>query len=232
MGFLSYDSEVMQSISRAADYMILNVLCLLLCMPIVTAGAALTAKYYVSMKLVRGEEPAVCKAFFKSFKENFKQATILWIIMLFVLVLLGLDWFLMANSQQGITWTAFQILLLVMTVLALMSTVCVFPLLARFHLTNVQAVRSAVLFSVLHFPQMLLVLLSMVLPYYIGYHYMEWFLLIWVICTGVSLYLVSKMYVKAFAKLENGKEGAPEAESMEETDGMSEEKPAEEDVYA
>lgn len=232
MGFLSYDSEVMQSISRAADYVILNVLCLLFCMPIVTAGAALTAKYYVSMKLVRGEEPAVCKAFFKSFKENFKQATILWIIMLLVLVLLGLDWFLTVTSDQGITWTVFQILLLVMTVLALMSTVCVFPLLARFHLTNVQAVRSAVLFSVLHLPQMLLVLLSIALPYYIGYHYMEWFLLIWVICTGVSLYLVSKMYVKAFAKLETGKEGAPETESMEETDGMSEEKTAEEDVYA
>lgn len=85
MDFLRFDSDFMTSISRAADYVLLNMLCVLFCIPVVTAGAAVTAKYYVAMKIVRGEEPVVLKAYFKSFRENFKQATVIWLIALFMI---------------------------------------------------------------------------------------------------------------------------------------------------
>ena len=68
MGAFHPDSEFMQALSRVADYVILNVLCVLFSLPVITAGAAMTAKYYVSMKIVRGEEPAVWQAFWKSFR--------------------------------------------------------------------------------------------------------------------------------------------------------------------
>ena len=43
MKWLSYDSPLMQAISRATDYVILNVLCLVCSLPLITAGAALSA---------------------------------------------------------------------------------------------------------------------------------------------------------------------------------------------
>ena len=74
----------MQFIGKVADFILLNLLTLVCSLPIITFGAAYTAKYYVSMKIVRGEEGTLFKAYFKAFKDNFKQATIIWIIQIIV----------------------------------------------------------------------------------------------------------------------------------------------------
>ncbi len=81
----------MRGLSRLADMMILNILTLLLCIPVVTAGASLTAMYYVELKWARKEEGYVVKPFFREFKANFKQATGEWLIMLAVIAVLALD---------------------------------------------------------------------------------------------------------------------------------------------
>lgn len=215
MGIFRYDSELMMSISRATDYIILNVLCFLCSMPIITLGAAVTAKYYVSMKLVRGEEPSIFKAYFKSFKENFKQATLVWLLSIALILFFAMDWYLIMVNAKGEVAFYFKIALFIMSVVCVMSIVCIFPIIARFHVTMKEAIRSAVLFSIIHFPKMILVILSIIAPYYIGSHYMNYFLGIWFFCTGFSLYYVSKMYVKAFAKLEGNKEGSKEKEDMQ-----------------
>ena len=84
MGIFSPDSEFMLAVGKIADYVILNLLCVLFSIPIVTAGAAMTAKFYVAMKMTRGEEPQVLQAFLKSFRENLKQATGIWVIVLMI----------------------------------------------------------------------------------------------------------------------------------------------------
>lgn len=202
MNFLRYDSDFMSSISRAADYVLLNLLCVFFCIPVVTAGAAITAKYYVAMKIIRKEEPVVLKAYVKSFRDNFKQATILWMIELVVVSFLAVDWYLFGQMQQTQTNSVFRTALFVLSVIVVMSFFCVFPILARFRVTVKEALRSAVLFLLLHIPQMILAALLEILPYYVGFHYMQWFIVIWVVCTGVSLYYAAWMYTKAFAKIE------------------------------
>ena len=82
--FFDMDSPVMRVLNRVGDLMIMNFLMILCCIPVITAGAAFTAMHYVLLKIVRGEEGYLIKGFFKSFKENFKQATILWLLMLLV----------------------------------------------------------------------------------------------------------------------------------------------------
>jgi len=206
MNFLRYDSDFMMGISKVTDYVLLNLLCVLFCLPVVTAGAAVTATYYVSMKLVRGEEPSVWKSFLKSFKENFKQATIIWLFALFLICFLTYDWYLLWNTQQISTDSVMCIALLVVSVLVVLAVLSVFPFLARFQVTIKAAIRNAFWFSILHIPQLLLVIILNILTYYIGFHYMEWFILIWVIGSGLSLYYASRMFVKEFAKLEPKKE--------------------------
>ena len=63
--FFNMDSPVMRFLSRLCDLMILNILCLICCIPIVTIGASITALYSVTLKMVKGEDFLYCKkAFF------------------------------------------------------------------------------------------------------------------------------------------------------------------------
>ena len=42
--------------SKVADLCILNIICVICCIPVITAGASITAMYYVTLKMVRNEE--------------------------------------------------------------------------------------------------------------------------------------------------------------------------------
>ena len=75
MNFLKPDSPVMNFISTIVDIIILNLLFVICSIPIVTFGAAYSAKYYVAMKIMRGEDTGTIIPFFKAFARNFKQAT-------------------------------------------------------------------------------------------------------------------------------------------------------------
>lgn len=202
MGAFHPDSEFMQALGRVADFVILNVLCVLFSLPVVTAGAAMTAKYYVSMKIIRGEEPVVFQAFWRSFRDNFKQATMIWLPALVIMLVLAWDWYAVVyGDSQGMP-AAGRILLLVMTLLVCMVIYAVFPFLARFQMSTSEALKGAMVFCFLHFPKMLLVLLVIALPYVLALWYIEWALGLWFFITTVALYYISRMFVKEFKKIE------------------------------
>ena len=46
------------------------------CIPIFTIGPALTALNYVTLKMANNKDPYIIRSFFKSFRQNFKQALI------------------------------------------------------------------------------------------------------------------------------------------------------------
>ena len=80
--FFSMDNKFFTFMNKVADLCILNIVCLICCIPIVTAGASITAMFFVTMKMVKNEESYIIKSFFKSFRQNFKQATVINLIML------------------------------------------------------------------------------------------------------------------------------------------------------
>ena len=202
MGAFHPDSEFMQALGRVADYVILNLLCVLFSLPIVTAGAAMTAKYYVSMKMVRGEEPAVFSAFWSSFRENLKQATCIWIPFLLIILVLAWDWYSVVYGNSQSMPQAGKIILLVLTLLVCMVAYAVFPFLARFQMSTVEALKGAMVFCFLNFPKMLVILFVIALPYVLALWYIEWALGLWFFITTVALYYISKMFVKEFKKIE------------------------------
>ena len=80
MGSLfSLDSPLMRGMSKIADLLILNLLVILTCIPIITVGVSMSAMHYVLIKLSRNEGTSVVQMYFKSFKENFGQGTVLWL---------------------------------------------------------------------------------------------------------------------------------------------------------
>ncbi|WP_051208509.1 YesL family protein [Propionicicella superfundia] len=67
-----------RTMGRIGDIILLNALTLVACLPVVTAGAALTALYDGARRLLAGEGGSVTALFFRSFRSNFRQATALW----------------------------------------------------------------------------------------------------------------------------------------------------------
>lgn len=131
MDFLKIDSPFMKFLGTMADLMILNMLTVLCCVPIVTAGASFTAMHYVLQKLVRGEENYVSRQFFHSFKENFVQSTIIWIGMVVVYGALFVDWRIL--RMQGDQFPGFLIILLYgAAVIIFLYKLYIFPILARY----------------------------------------------------------------------------------------------------
>ena len=76
----SLDSPLFSFLNKVADLILLNILTMICCLPIITIGASMTALHYVVLKMVRDEESYIVRSYFKSFRQNFKQATIIWLI--------------------------------------------------------------------------------------------------------------------------------------------------------
>ncbi len=159
----SLDSPVMRFLSRMADIMILNILVLITCIPIITIGASLTAMHYVLIKMVRDEESYIVKMYFKSFKENFLQATVLWIIVALLGAVFVGDYFVFVKSGKEFS-IAFMIAVLTLFVLFLMTTMYVFPLQSRFYNTVGRTLKNSFLMMILNFPKSILMFLLYLLP--------------------------------------------------------------------
>ena len=91
MKLFSYDSQFSQAILKLCYSCYLNLLWFLCSIPVFTAGAATTALYDVTLRISRGEDPSLTSRFFRAFRENFRQSTILWLVLLAFGIWLSLE---------------------------------------------------------------------------------------------------------------------------------------------
>ena len=148
---------------KVADLFILNILCLICCIPIVTAGASITAMFYVTMKMVKNEESYIIKSFFKSFKQNFKQATIINLIMLLIGVVLYVD-LNVSKAMQGGAGQIFQIIFMAFVLIYFILFLYVYPVLARFYNTIKNTIKNALFMAIRHFPYTVVMVIIAVCP--------------------------------------------------------------------
>lgn len=222
------DSPFMRILNRIGDLMIMNFLVVICSIPIFTIGAACTGMHYVFLKIVRGEEGYLVRGFFKSFKQNFKQATALWLIMLLAIAILGGDFWIMAYS--GLEFPKLLIIVLMaISIVLVMVGVYIFPVLSRFDNTIRNTIKNAFCMAVLNLPKTLLLVLLFLLPAIVLYF--STYAGIFVILFGVSVpaYLSALLYSGIFKKFEPDVEAAVSDyefsinmdEGNEETDGQS-----------
>ena len=79
MGIFSPDGALARLLNTLGNLIVLNILTIICCVPVFTAGAAMTALYTMVMRMARKEDGKIISEYFKAFKVNFKQATILWL---------------------------------------------------------------------------------------------------------------------------------------------------------
>lgn len=151
MHFLSYDSKFGQIMNKLCCGCYLNLLWFICSLPIVTIGASTTALYYVSFKLARDEGSSVTAMFFRSFKQNFKQATVIWLILLAVGLFLGLDGYVLYHLRASATgpaaavWTILLAVVIAAAILYAIELAYVFPLLSYVSNTTGAMIRNAFL---------------------------------------------------------------------------------------
>ncbi len=159
----SPDSKIMQALSRLADLVILNLLFVLTCLPIVPIGASLTAMYTVCFRMGTDREEGVFRCYFRAFRQNFKQSTLLWLFLLFFGIVSGLSIFLFSSQTGSLRYLTYVYILFLFLILSVASHV--FPLLSQFDNTITGTIKNALLFSVGYLPRTLVMLVIWCLPF-------------------------------------------------------------------
>ena len=100
------DGPVLQFVNKIVYSVYLNILWFLCCIPVITVGASTTALFYVTLKISKNEEGNITKAFFRSFRQNFRQGTLIWLILLAAGIILGVDGYVLYHMRfENLFWT-------------------------------------------------------------------------------------------------------------------------------
>ncbi|MCI8796374.1 MAG: YesL family protein [Dorea sp.] len=127
------DGPVLQFINKIVYSVYLNILWFLCCIPVITAGASTTALFYVTLKIAKNEEGNITKAFFRSFRENLRQSTLIWLILLALGIILSVDGYVLYHMRfENVFWTLCTAVFCVAAAAYAIVLMYIFPLLARF----------------------------------------------------------------------------------------------------
>ncbi len=148
--FFNPDNKVLIAIGHVGDYMLLSVIWFFCSIPIFTIGASTTALYYSSLKILDGEETYLFRDYFHSFKQNFKQATLLWLVFLVFGLFCALDLAFYREVDSPVGAAGFLIFLSI-TIMYTITLLYLFPFLSKFYCTFKEAIKSAFFLSVRHF---------------------------------------------------------------------------------
>lgn len=210
--FFDMDSPAMRFLNRVADLLILNIIMIICCIPVITIGAAYTALHYVLLKMVRDKEGYLLRGFFKSFVANFKQATLIWLILFLMIAVYVGD--ILIFSYSGMVFPkAVVIAVLAVAILFLMMLVYVFPLQARFENSIKNTLKNAMILAFANLPKTIMMMAYYALP--LAVCRISAYALIFVLMFGISVpaYGAACIYSGIFKKLE------PETEEL--VDDMS-----------
>lgn len=204
---LNLDGVFFQFLSRVGDMIILNFLTLICCIPVVTAGAAMAALYKVTVDMVYDMEGGMIKGFFRAFRDNFKQATLYWLILLVVIVSLGCDYLLLFSffPEGG---KALYVLLAILACLVVCISGYMIPLMVRYENTLRVHVMNAAVLAIIKLPKTVAMAVLNLLPLIIAYFSIPVFaqtLIFWLFI-GFSFvaYLNVSMMKSVYAQLEKG----------------------------
>ena len=201
MRFFSYDSKFGQLFLKLAYGCCLNVLWLICCLPIVTIGASTTALYYTSFKIAKDEGSSITVMFFRSFKQNFKQATVIWLIMLVAGLIIIADAILLYRLRVtsagvvAVLWTLLLACVFACMLVYVIVLTYIFPLLSIASNTTANMFKNAFLIGTHYLFATILVLFI---------HYAMFFLVVNVftplivfgegLCAVVSAHILLKIF--------------------------------------
>lgn len=162
----NYDNGIMQTLSKIFDCICANFLWLLCCIPIFTIGASSAAYYYAYNKAIRQKRSYACKEFFRGLKENFKQATKVWLIVLLLYIVTFLDCYILRAMAETVSYAGIlQAVILALIILITMWVTYLFPYMARFRAETKAVVKNCAIIMVANLPWSILLLILFAAAY-------------------------------------------------------------------
>ena len=161
------ENPIMQILARVGDLILLSIITLVLCIPVVTFGPAVTALFKTLYALTRDACGGVISTYFRAFRDNLKQSAIVGIAMLLVLASLVCDILLLRTYYAGNLGSTYKALLAVIAILALLIlslTAYLFPLISRYNNTLPEHLRNAAILMIMNFPRTVLMVLVHLSP--------------------------------------------------------------------
>jgi len=149
--FFSQKHPATRFLTAVCNLLFVNFAFVITCLPIITIGASLTAMSRITIKILLGENPAVFSEYFKSFKNNFKQSTIIWLLLSGITGFFCWEIYVINTYlDPQYFWTQYPIYFLL---LAVFSCMCyAFPIIAWFDEKNTQVIKNSLLLSLANIP--------------------------------------------------------------------------------
>lgn len=135
-------NPVLDFINTLCNFVVLNLVFLITCLPVVTIGAALSSLYYVTLREARGEYGYLVRTYLREFKGNLKKGTIAFVILFLIgaaLLFNMVFWFEM-GTMTGTLLTGILIAAMIAWFLIFTYT---FPLIGRFENSTKQTLKNA-----------------------------------------------------------------------------------------
>lgn len=211
--FLDPNSPLMDALRKLTDLMFCNLAFCIFSLPLFTVGASLSALYTCTRALVDDEEdPIIVRTFWRAFRKNFPQATLLWLLCLAAAALLGAYYWAVGLMPLGVQ-KLYRVTFFLLCVVFLFGFQYIFPLQARYRMKMRHLLKNAWLLSVAALPWTLcslgvtagMVYLTLFMnPGFLNMAVLFWAMLLF----AVVAYLNSFFFRQAFKRLEPMK--APE----------------------
>lgn len=227
---LDNNSVFGQLMTRCGILIAANILFILFSIPIVTAGASFAALYYTMLKVLRGEDELnPFRTFWKGFRENFKQATIAWLILLALAVFLCLEIFWCGQFAGPVAMFRYGLFALLFIEAVIASYL--FPVMAAFRATLPQLVQDSIFFAIRRPVTLVLVLFVNFVPMaltYVDYGHLPVYAFLWCVVGFAAVAMCnSSLLVKQFAPYlisaeENTEDGRPNAQKKSEQEILEE----------
>lgn len=186
------------------NLVLLNLLTIIACIPLITAGAAMTALQDCLQQMVRKEDGYMARRYISSFKKNFKQATVLWIP--FLLIFAGVIADLIINiTSPGIFPDYVMIPAFAGGLIALFVWQWICPIQARFEGSFGMVIRMSFLLATARFPRTFVMAATILIPYFSS---RTLFTIPLLFLFGISVpgYICARLYARVFSELEEDKE--------------------------
>jgi len=167
-GVFNYDGVLIQTLVKLTNYVFLSVLWVVFSLPLVTIGASTTALYYTVNKVVRHDQGYVWQEFWSAFKENFKQSTGVWLILICVYsILIGDCYITYLFYKLDVVPKVVPIVFFIFLNLTTMWAVYLFPYIARFSNVVKHILKNCVIMSFQNFLWSVLLLMIFIVIIFI-----------------------------------------------------------------
>jgi len=201
-GMSKNEPRILSFLSRLADLVLLNLLTLLCCIPVLTAGASICACHYSARKIIK-DELHVATSFWRAFRDNLIRAGILFLIFALVIGASAATYIFAPAFFAGSMLAMVRGFEVFVIIAAVMIALWAFPLQANFVYSIKYIFYNSAVLAIRYFPRTIGMLLLWALPVVMVLSFrFAWMLAAFFIGLSVPAYFSAKLYRPVFEDIE------------------------------